>query len=120
MKFEAKSMFLTAALAALILPAAAQNGTAPQTTGGNGVQAQPTTEVGKRQENEGDRIANGQASGKLDSQQAARLDNKSDKIQNEINRDRANNGGKLTPQEKQRINRQQNHVSHKMQQVEHH
>lgn len=118
MKFEAKSMFLTAALAALILPAAAQNGTAPPNTGG--VQAQPSTEVGQRQENEGDRIANGQASGKLDSQQAARLDNKSDKIQNEINRDRANNGGKLTPQEKQRINRQQNHVSHKMQQVEHH
>jgi hypothetical protein len=110
MKFAAKATFLTAALAALILPVAGQTATPP---------AQPPTEVGQRQQDQQNRINNGVQNGTLDSQQAQKLDNRSDRIGNEINKDRAANGGHLTAAEKQHINQQQNHLSHKMNKVEH-
>jgi len=67
--------------------------------------------VGARRENQQDRIANGIASGKLSAGQTARLEKGEAAINHEVRNDRAANGGKLTPAEKQQINRQQNGMS---------
>ena len=71
----------------------------------------PRSEVGKRAENQQDRIAQGINSGQLTAGEAAHLENNEAKINNEVRNDRAANGGKLTSQEKARVNRQQNRVS---------
>jgi hypothetical protein len=73
--------------------------------------ADPKSEVGKRAENQQDRIANGIKDGQLSANQAAHLENNESKINQEVAKDRAANGGKLTQQEKQQVNRQQNRMS---------
>jgi hypothetical protein len=71
----------------------------------------PKSEVGKRAENQQDRIAQGIKSGQLTAGEASHLENKDAAINHEIHNDRAANGGKLTSQEKAQVNRQQNNVS---------
>lgn len=71
----------------------------------------PKSEVGKRAENQQDRIAQGIKSGQLTAGEAAHLENNEAKINKEVRHDRAANGGKLTPQEKAQVNRQQNKTS---------
>jgi hypothetical protein len=71
----------------------------------------PKSEVGKRQENQQDRIAQGIKSGQLTAGEAGRLETREAAVNHEIRADRAANGGKLTAQEKAQINRQQNRNS---------
>lgn len=71
----------------------------------------PKSEVGKRAENQQDRIAQGIKSGQLTAGEAAHLENKEARINKEVRSDRAANGGKLTPQERAKVNRQQNRTS---------
>jgi len=71
----------------------------------------PKSEVGKRAENQQDRIGQGMKSGQLTAGEAAHLENNETKINNEVRNDRAANGGKLTPQERAKVNRQQNRQS---------
>jgi hypothetical protein len=71
----------------------------------------PKNEVGKRAENQQDRIAQGIQSGQLTAGEAAHLENNEAKINKEVRNDRAANGGKLTPQERKQVNRQQNRMS---------
>ena len=71
----------------------------------------PKSEVGKRAENQQDRIAQGIKSGQLTAGEAAHLESNEAKINQEVRNDRAANGGKLTPQEKAQVNRQQNRMS---------
>jgi hypothetical protein len=71
----------------------------------------PKSEVGKRAENQQDRIAQGVQSGQLTAGEAAHLENNEAKVNREVQTDRAANGGKLTPQEKARVNQQQNRMS---------
>jgi len=71
----------------------------------------PKSEVGKRAENQQDRIAQGIKSGQLTAGEAAHLENNEAKINQEVRNDRAANGGKLTPQERKQVNRQQNRTS---------
>jgi hypothetical protein len=71
----------------------------------------PKSEVGKRAENQQDRISQGIKSGQLTAGEAARLENKDAKINQEVSADRKANGGKLTAQEKAQVNRQQNQMS---------
>jgi hypothetical protein len=71
----------------------------------------PKSEVGKRAENQQDRIAQGIKSGQLTAGEASNLEHKEASINREVRNDRATNGGKLTPQERAQVNRQQNHVS---------
>jgi hypothetical protein len=71
----------------------------------------PKSEVGKRAENQQDRIAQGVKSGQLTAGEAAHLENNEAKINHEVRNDRAANGGKLTSQEKAKVNRQQNRES---------
>ena len=71
----------------------------------------PKSEVGKRQENQQDRIANGVKSGQLTAGETARLEGRESNIHREVKDDRAANGGKLTGQERRQVNRQQNRTS---------
>ena len=57
----------------------------------------PKSEVGKRAENQQDRIAQGIKSGQLTAGEASNLERKEAGINREVRNDRAANGGKLTP-----------------------
>jgi len=72
---------------------------------------QPKSEVGKRAENQQDRIANGVKSGQLIAGETANLETKEAAVNGEVKADRAANGGKLTTAEKAQVNRQQNGLS---------
>lgn len=94
MKIRAKSILLSAALAAFVLPAAAQAQT-----------------IHQRKENQQDRIAQGVKSGQLTPRETAKLEHREARLNRETRRMRANNGGSLTPAEKAKVNRQQNQLS---------
>ena len=74
----------------------------------------PKSEVGKRAENQQDRIAQGIKSGQLTAGEASNLERKEAGINREVRNDRTANGGKLTPQERAQVNRQQNRVSNQI------
>jgi len=69
------------------------------------------SEVGQRQTNQQQRIAQGIKSGQLTAGETAKLENQQRGINQEVKADRAANGGKLTAGEKQQVNRQQNQAS---------
>jgi len=79
----------------------------------------PKSEVGQREENQQDRIAQGIKSGQLGPGEAAHLEKNEANINNEVRNDRAANGGKLTASEKAQVNRQQNHESRQIHQAKH-
>jgi hypothetical protein len=74
----------------------------------------PANKVNARRENQQDRIAQGVKSGQLSAKETAHLENKEHKLNQEIHTDRTANGGKLTPQERKQVNRQQNNVSNQI------
>jgi hypothetical protein len=78
-----------------------------------------TSEVGKRAENQQDRIGQGVQSGQLTAGETANLDSKDAAINREVRADRALNGGKLTNQEKKIVNQQQNNLSGQIYQDKH-
>jgi hypothetical protein len=69
------------------------------------------SEVGQRQENQQDRIAQGIKSGQLTAGETAKLENNQRGINQQVRADRAANGGKLTAGEKAQVNREQNRQS---------
>jgi hypothetical protein len=71
----------------------------------------PKSEVGRRQENQQDRIAQGVKSGQLTPRETAHLEGREAAINKEVKNDRAANGGHLTPAEHRQVNRQQNRTS---------
>jgi hypothetical protein len=68
-------------------------------------------EVGQRRQNQQDRIANGLRNGTMNANQAARVENREQGINEQIHADRQANGGRLTAQQRSQINRQQNGAS---------
>lgn len=74
----------------------------------------PRSEVGQREFNQQQRIAQGAESGQLTAGEAKNLESKEARINNEVRADRAANGGKLTAQEKAQVNRQQNRLSNQI------
>jgi hypothetical protein len=68
-------------------------------------------EVGARRDLQQQRIANGVRSGQMSPSEAGKAENRQQNINRHIAADRSANGGKLTPQEKQNINRRQNGAS---------
>jgi len=76
-------------------------------------------EVDQRAERQQDRIAQGVNNGTLSAGQASHLEGQEAAINKEANADRAANGGKLTPQERAKINRQQNHLSKQIHNAKH-
>jgi hypothetical protein len=71
----------------------------------------PKTEVGRRQENQQDRIAQGIKNGQLTASETAHLEGRESAINKEVRNDRVANGGRLTPAEHRQVNRQQNRTS---------
>ena len=71
----------------------------------------PSSKVGKRAENQQDRIARGVKSGQLTAGETARLESKESNLNKEVTADRKANGGHLTQAEKAQVNRQQNKLS---------
>jgi hypothetical protein len=76
---------------------------APATTAMNRVNGRAFNQQG--------RIAQGMASGKLTAGESKNLENREANINKEVHNDRAANGGALTQQERNQINRQQNNTS---------
>lgn len=70
--------------------------------------------VNQRRENQQDRVANGVQSGQLTAGETKNLEGKEANLNREIRDDRQANGGTLTSQEKQQVNRQQNHLSNQI------
>ena len=64
-----------------------------------------------REANQDQRIANGLRSGQMTSGEAARADRTQSRIDQQVHNDRVANGGKLTGQERQQINSEQNAAS---------
>ncbi|MBZ5707565.1 MAG: hypothetical protein LAN63_19660 [Acidobacteriia bacterium] len=115
MTMQVKSFFLGAALAAMLLPAAAQsNAPAANTAPTEPPTKQDNATIGERKENQQDRIANGVKSGELTSGEAARLEKEQSKLNAETRAMRAADGGKLTAADKAKIQRQQNRLSHQI------
>jgi hypothetical protein len=78
------------------------------TTAVAGLQA---SEVGNRQRDQQNRIAQGVHSGQLTAHETSRLENREANVNREIARDRSRNGGYLTNREKAQVNHQQNVTS---------
>jgi hypothetical protein len=68
-------------------------------------------EVGQRQENQQDRIAQGVKSGQLTAGETAKLEKQQQGINREVNGMREENGGKLSKGDKALVNKQQNQAS---------
>ena len=68
-------------------------------------------EIGRRRENQQDRIAQGIRSGQMTPREASRQEGREQALNREIRSDRRANGGRLTASERQSINRQQNRQS---------
>jgi hypothetical protein len=69
------------------------------------------SKVGKRQENQQDRIAQGIKSGQLTAGETAKLENQQKGINQQVAADRKANGGTLTTGEKKQVNQEQNAAS---------
>jgi hypothetical protein len=69
------------------------------------------SEVGRRQQRQQGRIANGISHGTMNAHQTAHVEHQEANLNKEIRTDRQANGGKLTPQEHQQVNQQQNGLS---------
>jgi hypothetical protein len=67
--------------------------------------------VNGRAYNQQARIANGVASGRLNAGETSRLEAREANVNSEVRNERRANGGALTPQERQQVNRQQNNLS---------
>jgi len=116
MTIQLKSFFLSAALAAMILPAAAQDATtqpAPEPP------QKHETKFRERQENEQKRIKQGVKSGELTRGEAARLERQHRAMNREARDMREDNGGKLTKADREKLNRQQNRESRKIYRAKH-
>jgi hypothetical protein len=70
-----------------------------------------TNLVGQRKENQQDRVAQGIRSGQLTAGETGNLETKEAALNQEVRTDRTLNGGKLTTQERQTVNGQQNQLS---------
>jgi hypothetical protein len=71
-------------------------------------------QVNQREENQQNRVANGISSGQLSSSQAAHLENRESRIQNQEQKDMTANNGHLTKQEQNQLNREQNRTSRRI------
>ncbi len=72
-----------------------------------------------REANQDQRIANGLRSGQMTSGEAARAERTQSRIDQQVHNDRVANGGKLTNQERQQVNREQNAASRQIRNENH-
>jgi hypothetical protein len=77
------------------------------------------SEVGRREERQQDRIANGIESGQLTPAEVARLEKREAELRDQIKNDRGANGGHLTPAERKQINAELDATSAKIYRAKH-
>ena len=99
MKLRNKGFILTAVMAGLMLPLAAQTTESAPAPG--------AAVIHQRKENQQDRIAQGVKSGQLTAAETSHLEGREARINKEIHNDRVANGGKLTTAERRQVHRQQ-------------
>ena len=75
--------------------------------------------VGVRANNQQQRIAQGVRSGQMTAGETRNVEGREASINHQVATDRAANGGKLTPQERQQVNQRQNNVSKSIYQDKH-
>lgn len=68
-------------------------------------------EINQREENQQDRIQQGEQSGQLTNREANHLERREARIDDQVARERAANGGRLTAAERARVNHEQNRAS---------
>lgn len=73
--------------------------------------ALPAQTIPQRERNQQERIGRGLENGTLGAGQAAHIERQESRINREVARDRAANGGHLTPAERNRVSRQLDHTS---------
>jgi hypothetical protein len=78
-----------------------------------------SSEVGQRQQNQQQRIANGVSSGQVNAHEAARAENRQAQINQQVHADRQANGGHLNQQERVQVNREQNRASQQIHNEKH-
>ena len=71
----------------------------------------PKSEVGQRERNQQERIAQGVKSGQMTAGEAANVEHREAAINHEVHTERAANGGTLTQAERRQVNRQENRTS---------
>jgi len=76
-------------------------------------------QVNQRQRNQQKRIAEGVENGSLTPAETARLERQEAAIHHEVKTERKANGGKLTPQERRQVNRQQDRESKRIYRQKH-
>jgi hypothetical protein len=86
---------------------------------GQAVNNDPKTVGGRRAENQQDRIGQGLQSGQLSPEEAARLERQEGNIHREAHNMRSENGGRLTQEDKAKLNRQQDRESHRIYRAKH-
>lgn len=115
-----KTTFLATALAAFLLPAAAQtandnsttppSNTTPSSVNGGGT-GNNQESVSQRKGDQQDRIGQGMDNGSLTPGEAKRLENREANINKETREMRAADGGKLTAADKAKLEKKQNNLS---------
>lgn len=115
MSIGVKSILLSAVLAALMLPAVAQD--SPTTPAP--VPPQKQTGFRKRQENQRDRIEQGLKSGELSKGEATRLEHQHRALNREAAHMRKEDGGTLTQADKAKLNHQENRESRRIYRAKH-
>ncbi len=115
----AKFILNSAALVALIVPAAfaQQSGNSSTNTSGTNSTNSPT--IQQRKENQQDRIANGIQSGQLTAGETKNLETKEAGLNKEEKNMRAADNGKLTSADRTKLNNQQNRLSKQIYQDKH-
>ena len=76
-------------------------------------------QVGARRDNQQQRIANGIRSGQMSPSETAKAERTQQNINQNVNADRQANGGRLTPQERTNVNREQNAASRQISNEKH-
>jgi hypothetical protein len=104
MNIQNKAFILTAVVAGLMLPVAAQ------TSDSSTPAAKPAT-INQRKENQQDRIANGIQSGELTAGEAGKLEKKESEVNQEERDMRKLDNGHLTAADRATLNQQQNKLS---------
>lgn len=76
-------------------------------------------QVGRRRQNQQERIANGIRNGSMNARETARTETREQGINRQVASDRSANGGRLTAQERRQTNREQNRASRQIYRQKH-
>jgi uncharacterized lipoprotein YajG len=110
-----KSLLVLAAGGLMFVGAASAQTQDSNTSGAGPGQVDPghprVNEVNTREQNQQDRIANGEKNGTMTPGQASRVENREQNIENQQKADMAAHNGHLTKGEQKQLNREQNRTS---------